>query len=156
MDFRFSSEQEAFSQEVDGFIRRELPADWTDESHYWPGGYGTIPDFEELTPAGEEFRRKLGEKGWLTISWPKEYGGAGRSHIEQAIFHERLSYHRAPGPGIATLIVGPTILSFGNEESKKEWLPRIAKENSRFWLAYSEPAAGSDLASIQDQRRGGR
>ena len=149
MNFQFSSEQEAFYREVDDFIRMELPAGWTQESHHWPGGYGTIPEFEELTPAGEEFRRKLGQKGWLTTSWPKEYGGAGRSHIEQAIFHERLSYHRAPGPGIATLIVGPTILSFGNEESKKEWLPRIAKENARFWLAYSEPGAGSDLASIQ-------
>lgn len=149
MDFRFDSQQEAFRQEVEDFVKTELPPNWADESHYWPGGYGTIPDFEELTSAGEEFRCRLGEKGWLTISWPREYGGAGRSHIEQAIFHERLSYHRAPGPGIATLIVGPTILSYGSEQSKKEWLPKIARENARFWLAYSEPSAGSDLASIQ-------
>ncbi len=149
MDFRLDSHQEAFWEEVDSFMKKELPASWAEESHYWPGGYGTIPDFEELTPAGEGFRRRLTEKGWLTLAWPKEYGGAGRSHIEQAIFHERVSYHRAPGPGIATLIVGPTILSFGNEELKREWLPKIARENLRFWLAYSEPTAGSDLASIQ-------
>ncbi|MDM7999983.1 MAG: acyl-CoA dehydrogenase family protein, partial [Dehalococcoidia bacterium] len=131
MNFRFDAAQEAFYQEVDSFIRRELPSGWVESSHHWPGGYGTIPEFEELNPAAEEFRRKLGEKGWLTISWPKEYGGAGRSHIEQAIFHERLSYYRAPGPGIATLIVGPTILNFGGEESKREWLPKIARENTR-------------------------
>jgi alkylation response protein AidB-like acyl-CoA dehydrogenase len=69
--------------------------------------------------------------------------------MEQAIFQERLSYYRAPGPGVATLIAGPTILQFGSEETKREWLPRIAKAEVRFWLAYSEPNAGSDLAAIQ-------
>jgi alkylation response protein AidB-like acyl-CoA dehydrogenase len=91
----------------------------------------------------------LAERGWLTISWPKEYGGAGRTNIEQAIFHERMSYYRAPGGEVATLIGGPTILLFGSDEMKKEWLPRIAKGETRFWLAYSEPNSGSDLASIQ-------
>ena len=149
VDFRFSSQEEAFRQEVDDFIIRELPADWAEESHYWPGGYGTIPEFEELNPTAERFRRKLVEKGWLTLSWPKEYGGAGRSNMEQAIFNERLSYYRAPGPGVATLISGPTILLFGSDEAKREWLPRIANGSTKFWLAYSEPNAGSDLASIQ-------
>lgn len=149
MDFRFSNLEEAFRQEVDDFIKKGLPANWTEESHYWPGGYGTISDFEGLSPAGEQFRRRLVEKGWLTLSWPKEYGGAGRSNMEQAILNERLSYHRAPGPGVATLISGPTILLFGSDENKRVWLPRIAKAEIRFWLAYSEPNAGSDLASIQ-------
>ena len=149
MDFEFNSQENAFRQEVDDFIKRELPANWAAESHYWPGGYGTIPEFEELNLAAERFRLKLAEKGWLTLSWPKEYGGAGRSNMEQAMFNERLSYHRAPGPGVATLISGPTILLFGSDEAKREWLPRIAKGNIKFWLAYSEPNAGSDLASIQ-------
>jgi hypothetical protein len=69
--------------------------------------------------------------------------------MEQAIFNERLSYYRAPGPGVATLISGPTILLFGSDENKKTWLPKIAKAEMRFWLAYSEPNAGSDLASIK-------
>jgi alkylation response protein AidB-like acyl-CoA dehydrogenase len=149
MDFRFSEREEAFRSEVEDFIGQELPAGWTDLSVQWPGGYGTTPEFEETSPAIERFRRRLAEKGWLTISWPREYGGAGRSHIEQAIFYERMSYHRAPGPGVATLISGPTILRFGSEEMKKEWLPRIAKGEVRFWLAYSEPNAGSDLSSMQ-------
>jgi alkylation response protein AidB-like acyl-CoA dehydrogenase len=149
MDFRFTEQEEAFRREVDDFIRRELPADWTEETLYWPGGYGTIPDFEEINPASENFRRRLAEKGWLAISWPEEYGGAGRSHIEQAIFHERISYYRATGPDIGTLISGPTIMRFGSDEMKREWLPGIARGEIRFWLAYSEPNAGSDLASIQ-------
>ncbi len=149
MDFRFSSQEEAFRQEVEDFIKKELPTNWTEESHYWPGGYGTVPDFEELEPPAEQFRHRLAEKGWLTLSWPREYGGAGRSNMEQAILNERLSYHRAPGPGVATLISGPTILLFGSDEAKREWLPGIALGEIRFWLAYSEPNAGSDLAAIK-------
>jgi alkylation response protein AidB-like acyl-CoA dehydrogenase len=149
VDFHFSTQEEAFRQEVDDFIKRELPPNWAGESHYWPGGYGTIPDFEELEPEAERFRRLLAEKSWLTLSWPREYGGAGCSNMEQVILNERLSYYRAPGPGVATLISGPTILLFGSDEAKREWLPGIARGEIRFWLAYSEPNAGSDLAAIQ-------
>ena len=149
MNLRFTEQEEAFGREVVDFLEKELPAGWTEESHYWPGGYGTIPDFEEITPSAEGFRRRLAEKGWLAISWPEEYGGAGRSHIEQAIFHERMSYYRATGPDVATLIVGPTILRYGSEAMKRQWLRPIARGETRFWLAYSEPNAGSDLASIQ-------
>ena len=149
MDFRFSKQEEEFRTEVEDFIKKELPPGWTEENIYWPGGYGTLADFELSTPLIEQFRRRLAKKGWLAISWPKEYGGAGRSNIEQAIFHERMSYYRAPGGEIATDIGGPTILHFGSEEMKKEWLPGIAGGDIRFWLAYSEPNAGSDLASLQ-------
>jgi len=149
MDFRFSDREEAFRTEVEGFIKKELPADWTEKNTYWPGGYGTLSEFEAAGPHIEQFRHRLAERGWLNISWPKEYGGAGRTNIEQAIFHERMSYYRAPGGEVATLIGGPTIMLFGSDEMKKEWLPKIARGEARFWLAYSEPNAGSDLASIQ-------
>jgi alkylation response protein AidB-like acyl-CoA dehydrogenase len=149
MDFRFSEQEEAFRSEVDEFIRKELPGGWTEANIYWPGGYGTLAEFEQINPAITQFRHRLAEKGWLAISWPKEYGGAARSNIEQAIFHERMSYYRAPGGEVATDIGGPTILHFGSEEMKKEWLPGIARGDIRFWLAYSEPNAGSDLVSLQ-------
>jgi alkylation response protein AidB-like acyl-CoA dehydrogenase len=149
MDFRFTEQEEAFRDEVDDFIRSELPPGWTEKSLYWPGGYGAIPDFEEIDPDADGFRHRLAEKGWLAISWPEEYGGASRSHIEQAIFHQRMSYFRASGPDVGTLIAGPTILRFGSDEMKSEWLPRIAGGEVRFWLAYSEPNAGSDLSSIR-------
>ncbi|MBM4446685.1 MAG: acyl-CoA dehydrogenase [Chloroflexi bacterium] len=149
MDFRFSDREEAFRTEVEDFIKKELPAGWTEKNIYWPGGYGTLSEFEEANPHIEQFRHQLAERSWLNISWPKEYGGAGRTNIEQAIFHERMSYYRAPGGEVATLIGGPTIMLFGSDEMKKEWLPKIARGEARFWLAYSEPNAGSDLASIQ-------
>src|SRR4030042_6015611 len=149
MDFKFSEREEAFRKEVEDFIDKELPADWVEKNIYWPAGYGALAQFEELSPQVEQFTGRLAEKGWLTISWPKEYGGAGLSHIEQAIFHERMSYYSAPAGEIATRIGGPTIMLFGNEEMKKEWLHRIARGEVRFWLAYSEPNAGSDLSSIQ-------
>ncbi len=149
MDFTFSEREEAFRREVEDFINEELPADWVEKNIYWPGGYGTLAQFEEFGPQVEQFTRRLAEKGWLTISWPKEYGGAGLSHTEQAIFHERMSYHRAPSAGIATGIGGPTIMRVGSEEMKREWLPRIARGEIGFWLAYSEPNSGSDLASMQ-------
>jgi hypothetical protein len=149
MNFTFSKREEAFRKEVEDFVDRELPADWIEKSVYWPAGYGTLAQFEEASPQVEQFTRRLAEKGWLTISWPKEYGGAGLGHIEQAIFHERMSYYRAPAGEIATRIGGPTIMLFGDEEMKKEWLPRIARGDAGFWLAYSEPDSGSDLSSIQ-------
>ncbi len=149
MDFTFSEREKAFREEVEDFIDKELPGDWVEKSIYWPGGYGTLAQFEDLSPQVEQFTRRLAEKGWLTISWPEEYGGAGLSYIEQAIFHERMSYYRAPADEIATRIGGPTIMLFGSQEMKKEWLPRIARGEVRFWLAYSEPNAGSDLSSIQ-------
>ena len=149
MDFRFTEQEISFKKEVDDFIKQELPRQHTEKSMYWPGGYGTISEFEEIKPEIERFRQRLGEKGWLTISWPKEYGGVEHSHIEQAIFGERMSYYRAPGLDIATLISGPTILRFGSEQMKNDWLPAIAKGNTKFWLAYSEPNAGSDLVSLQ-------
>jgi len=151
MDFVFTEREEAFRGEVEDFVERELPPDWVEKNIYWPAGYGTLAQFEEPSPQVEQFTRRLGEKGWLTVSWPKEYGGAGLGYIEQAIFHERMSYYRAPAGEIATRIGGPTIMLFGNEEMKKEWLPRIARGEVRFWLAYSEPNVGSDLSSIQSR-----
>jgi len=117
---------------------------------HWPGGYGSIETKdEERLRIIKRFRSKLAEKGWLTIAWPKEYGGEAHSYMEQAIFDERVSYYRAPGMGIAIGIAGPTILMFGTEENKRDWIPRIAAGEIEMWLGYSEPNAGSDLASLK-------
>ena len=149
MDFRLSEAENKFRKEVEKFIRDEMPAGYAERDLYWPGGYGAIGEFETRDPEVEKFRRKMGERGWLTMSWPKEYGGGGRSFVDQAIFFDIVSYCGAPGMDISTLIAGPTILRFGNEQMKQEWIPRIVKGDLKFWLAYSEPNAGSDLAAIQ-------
>ena len=150
MEFGFSGQEISFRAEVEEFLQEELSPDWPETSRHWPGGYGTLElqDPEMLTIA-RDFRRKLARRGWLTISWPKEFGGEAHSHIEQAIFNERMSYYRAPAAGIAIGIAGPTILMFGTEENKAQWIPRIASGEIEMWLGYSEPDAGSDLAAIQ-------
>jgi alkylation response protein AidB-like acyl-CoA dehydrogenase len=149
MDFRLSEAENKFRQEVEKFILAEMPQGYAERDLYWPGGYGAIGEFEIRDPEVEVFRRKMGERGWLTMAWPKEYGGGGRSFVEQAIFFDIVSYYGAPGMDISTLISGPTILRFGSEQLKQEWIPKIVKGDLKFWLAYSEPNTGSDLAAIQ-------
>ena len=149
MDFRLNEAENKFRREVEKFILDEMPRGYAERDLYWPGGYGAIGEFEIRDPEVEKFRRKMGERGWLTMAWPKEYGGGGRSFVEQAIFFDIVSYYGAPGMDVSTLISGPTILRFGSEQMKQEWIPKIVKGDLKFWLAYSEPNAGSDLAAIQ-------
>jgi len=151
MEIRFSEKEQAFYDEVDEFLQKELPPDWPEQPVVWPGdyspsGYGT----EENYRIALEFRAKVIEKGWLTISWPKEYGGKEYTTIEQAIFDERMSYYRVLNADVlAAGIVGPMILRIGTKEQQKKWVPKIAAGEIRMWLAYSEPNAGSDLGAIE-------
>ncbi|MFA6224579.1 MAG: acyl-CoA dehydrogenase family protein, partial [Desulfomonilaceae bacterium] len=149
MDFEFTEEDRAFRKEVEDFAKEELLPDWDQNAICWPAGYGTLPMFEaEFKHSWDQFFLKLGSKGWLSLGWPREYGGMA-SMMKQAIFNDVMSYYIAPPSDVATSIVGPTILHVASEEMKKEWLPKIARGQVRFWLGYSEPNAGSDLGSLQ-------
>jgi alkylation response protein AidB-like acyl-CoA dehydrogenase len=152
MEFEFNEREAAFRNEVEEFIKTELPPGWPEISTHWPGGYGSMETSSDsqFMEVMRQFRKKLVEKGWYTMAWPKEYGGKQYSYMEQAIYDERLSYYRTPG-GMANAvgIAGPSLLNFGTEENKKQWVPRIASGEIEMWLGYSEPAAGSDLAGIQ-------
>jgi alkylation response protein AidB-like acyl-CoA dehydrogenase len=151
MELEFSARESAFYEEVEDFLKKELPPDWPDRPIVWPGGYSPSGytgegDYE----IAQEYRQKLIEKGWITISWPKEYSGKEYTHMEQAIFDERTSYYRAPFVDVISAgIVGPMLLRIGTEEQQTQWLPRIAAGEITMWLAYSEPNAGSDLGGIQ-------
>jgi len=149
MKLQFTEQEEAFQRDVEDFLKKELPPGWAEESLQWPGGYGSHEVDEEHWRFCQQLQRKIAEKGWTTISWPSEYGGKEYSPIEQAIFDERLSYYRVPPPGFAATVGGPTILLFASAEMKREWVPKIAKGEVEFWLAYSEPGAGSDIAALQ-------
>ena len=93
MEFGFSEQELAFREAVEDFLKKELPHDWPEKSTHWPGGYGTLElQDPKMLEVVYDFRRKLVDKGWLTISWPKEYGGEAHSYIEQALFEERMSY----------------------------------------------------------------
>ncbi|MDO8614810.1 MAG: acyl-CoA dehydrogenase family protein [Dehalococcoidia bacterium] len=146
MEFRFTAAEEAFRQEVREFLRRELPADWAAS-----GGVGTLGEgSEERWELLRGFQRKLAQRGWLTLGWPQEHGGLGASHMMQVIYNEEMSYQRAPTQlGVGPDRVGPTIILYGTEEQKREHLPGIVNAEAVWCQGFSEPGAGSDLASLE-------
>ncbi len=99
-------------------------------------------------PAYKETVRQLGADGWLGLAWPKEYGGQGRSLLDQYIFFDESQRAGVPVPFLTTNTVGPTIMAFGSEEQKAQFLPRILAGDLHFSIGYSEPGAGTDLASL--------
>ena len=143
MDFDFTEEQKEFRQEVNEFLDKEVTEGVVEESNS-SMGYG---------PHSWDLQRKLGAKGWLAPSFPKEYGGLGLSHVYRFIVHQELDYRNAlsviPGVGLVGVdMAGPMILHHGSEELRKEFLLRIARGEIEFALGYTEPNAGSDLSRI--------
>ncbi len=140
MDFSFTEEQSKFRLEVSGFLEEEI------EKGYWkPACDAWIQGFDP------EFTKRVAHKGWIGLTWPKEYGGHERSHIDRLILTEEMLRYGAPAAchWFGDRQVGGAILSFGSEDLKKEFLPRIVKGEAYFGLGMSEPGAGSDLASLQ-------
>jgi alkylation response protein AidB-like acyl-CoA dehydrogenase len=145
MDFNFTPEQEAFRQEIRQWLKQELPPDWDDRP--------VLDDYDaEHFEFTKQIVKKLGAKGWLTLHWPKEYGGMGMSPVEQLIYKEEMTYNRVPGIDMGTggvTWVGPTLMALGTEEQKKAHLPKIAA-GEQFWCTgYSEPESGSDMAAAK-------
>ncbi|MBI4233739.1 MAG: acyl-CoA dehydrogenase family protein [Chloroflexi bacterium] len=140
MDYRFTAEDETFRAEVQTFLRKELPSDWFDRDM----------DFEE--PEGvafaRSFRKKLAQRGWLTMAWPKEYGGQAASHIQQLVFNEETAYWGVPATDNAIQMLAPVLMMYGTDRQKNYYLPRIAQAEWIWAQGYSEPEAGSDLASL--------
>jgi alkylation response protein AidB-like acyl-CoA dehydrogenase len=145
MDFVFSPEEEAFRQEIRAFCRAELPSNW---------GSGAYNDREDSPPdlgaTSRAFQRKLADKGWLTLAWPKEYGGLGAGPMKQLVYNEEMSALRAPGfGGMGVAMVGPTLMLHGTEQQKDRFLGPIARGEISWCQGFSEPGSGSDLASLQ-------
>jgi 3-oxocholest-4-en-26-oyl-CoA dehydrogenase alpha subunit len=93
--------------------------------------------------------RQMGEDGWLGIGWPTEYGGQGRSALEQFVFFDESMRAGAPVPMLTINTVGPTIMNFGTDEQRKAFLPKILKGEVHFCIGYTEPSAGTDLANLK-------
>ena len=101
---------------------------------------------------GDAYRavvRQLGRDGWLALSWPREHGGRGGTMIDQLIFTDEAAVARVPVPFLTVNTVGPTIMRFGTPAQKSFYLPRIAAGEIHFSVGYSEPEAGTDLASLR-------
>ena len=141
MDFRFLPEDASLTRDIQEFLRAELPPDWE--------GRGRWPD-EQDWEFTLQMRRKLVQRGWLTMHWPAEYGGQGASPVRSAIFNEEMAYHRAPGRDIfGVRMLAPTLMLFGTEEQKKAFLLPVSRGEVQWCQGYSEPGSGSDLASLQ-------
>jgi alkylation response protein AidB-like acyl-CoA dehydrogenase len=145
MDLTFTPEQEQFRLRVRQWFEENLPEGWGTPHFKWP------ESIEERKKWMREWERKLYEAGFAGLSWPKEYGGQGMTIVEEAIFNEEAGKLNAPlGFNVlGKLLLGPTLLLYGSEEQKKRFLPPLLR-GEEFWCqGFSEPNAGSDLASLQ-------
>ena len=145
MEFRFTAEEQAFRTEVREFLKVELPPGWQDQ-------YDSDTELgaEQQSEFGQRFNKKLAERRWLTLPWPEEYGGLKASIMQQMVYNEEMAYQGAPtGLNMGVAWVGPSLMIYGTEEQKKRFLPAIANHDEIWCTLYSEPEAGSDLASLQ-------
>ena len=140
MHYRFTPEQEAFRERVRSFI-----------ADNWAPPPPTARPGDEATDGAERaYEKSLAKNGWLTMAWPKEYGGLGASHMEQLLFREESAFAGSPGGGGQGIsMVGPCLMVHGREDQKREHLPKIATGEVQWTQGFSEPGSGSDLASLQ-------
>ena len=143
MRFKFEPEVESFRTEVREFIAKELPAP---EDRPDGGVPGEGPEYKAYV---QGFQRRLAEKKWLAMAWPKEYGGGGASHMHQLVYNEEMSYAGAPAGNMGIAWVGPSLMLYGTDEQKSHYIPRITGVDDWWCTLYSEPGSGSDLASLQ-------
>jgi alkylation response protein AidB-like acyl-CoA dehydrogenase len=144
MDFGYPAEAEAFRAEVRAWLAEHLPADLV----------GAPAQADRGTDALERLRdwnRALADAGYAAIAWPVEYGGRGAGILDQVVFAEEMHRAGAPGPlnpiGIAN--IAPAIMQWGTEEQKRRFLPPMLRGDDIWCQGFSEPNAGSDLASLQ-------
>ncbi len=138
MEFALTAEQEAFRTEIRDFLAHELAT-------HTPSEDGWITGFSR------EFSQKLGARGWIGLTWPKQYGGQEKTYMDRLILTEELL--RAGAPVAAHWLgdrqVGPALLAYGSEEQKASILPQVTRGEIVFCLGMSEPGSGSDLASLR-------
>jgi pimeloyl-CoA dehydrogenase large subunit len=140
MDLNFTKEEIAFRDEVRDFFRKNVPADTRKKLIE-----GRKLEKDDIV----NWQRILNKQGWAVYQWPKQYGGTGWTAVQKYIFLEELQRAPAPDPlPFAVSMVGPVIYTFGNDEQKKQFLPRIANLDDWWCQGFSEPGAGSDLAGL--------
>jgi alkylation response protein AidB-like acyl-CoA dehydrogenase len=145
MDFRFSLDEESFRTEVKDFLAAELPSRW-DEQFDSENEMGMAAQGE----FAKQFNKKLSDRNWLALPWPKEYGGLSATVMQQVVYNEEMAYAAAPtGFNMGVAWVGPSLMIYGTDEQKKDFLPKITNLEHVWCTLYSEPGSGSDLASLQ-------
>ncbi|MEY2475897.1 MAG: hypothetical protein QOG87_1212 [Actinomycetota bacterium] len=142
MDFDFSPEQRDFLAEVQAFL------DANDDPEVFDLTRENMAQIVD-TPKRRQFMATLGDKGWLGITWPKEWGGQEGDGVYEYLLNEALAGRGGPQIGKGVGIIGKTILAHGSDKMKKEFLPKILRNEVEFAVGYSEPDAGSDAASMK-------
>jgi alkylation response protein AidB-like acyl-CoA dehydrogenase len=141
MHLRHTPEREELARELRSYFA-ELMTPERREALRDVDGEGAAPGYQEVI-------RQLGSDGWLALGWPEEYGGQGRGMLDQLVFADEAAVAGVPIPFLTLNTVGPTIMRFGTPEQKAFFLPRIAAGELHFSIGYSEPDAGTDLASLR-------
>ena len=143
MDLSYPTEAETFRTEIRAWLEENLPDGWFDE------GFEMSPDDKKAF--NDDWPKKLYGGGWICASWPKEYGGKGLTTMENVVLAEEFARAKAPmrADFFGDTLVGPTILQHGTEEQKKHFLPKIMQGEMAWCQGFSEPNAGSDLASLK-------
>ncbi|BAX92633.1 acyl-CoA dehydrogenase family protein [Mycobacterium shigaense] len=141
MDFALDAGQRAWLAEVREFLQENVTPELRAE----------LAEHDLEFPDGEvaRFRRTIGAKGWFGLNWPREYGGLGLGAVHQHLLVSEFEYAGVPGPDLTVTSVAPMIMRHGTEQNKKEWLPPIARGEMICAVGYSEPEAGTDLASLR-------
>jgi len=145
MDFKFTAEQEAFRQEFNDWLDKNIPEGWED------GSLSRTESVDEWRQAYRQFQKKLFDAGYAAMHYPKEYGGQGRSQMEEVIVMQACAQRcmGLRGPGVITHgMAVPTIFTCGSEEQKKMYLKKIWDGTHIWCQAFSEPNAGSDVANV--------
>jgi len=144
----FGGDAEGFRAEARDWLEANFPASLRRDPDAVPE---TLMRGEQLEGDADLWRRRMGEKGWGAPTWPKAYGGGGLSNVQARILSEEMARMGAPNPivGMGTSMFGPTLLEYGTEDQKQRHIPSIVRGELRWCQGYSEPGAGSDLASLQ-------
>ncbi|MFE3446015.1 acyl-CoA dehydrogenase family protein [Nocardia sp. NPDC059180] len=142
MHIDFTEEQQQLRKQIRAYFAKIMTPE-VREALAGPGGEYGAPD------AYKQVVRTLGHEGWLTLGWPKEFGGQDRPTIDQLIFNDEAAAAGVPFPFLTVNTVAPTIMRFGTQEQKSFFLPRIAEGELHFSIGYSEPEAGTDLAALR-------
>lgn len=144
MDLNDSTEERAFRLHVRAFLDRNLPSGWGSPGFITPRG-------DAYVALAQDWQRRLSEAGFLGLGWPKEYGGAGATPTQVAIFNEEVALRDAPAPPnvAGVMLAGPIIYSHGTQAQKHRHLARILACEEVWCQGFSEPGAGSDLAALR-------
>jgi alkylation response protein AidB-like acyl-CoA dehydrogenase len=144
MDLNLTAAEKQFRDELRAWLESNVPKDWNE----W-----REKPLEESFSYLRAWQRKLYEGGWAAVSWPKEYGGRSATLMEQSIFWEEMARVEAPpmANSLGLGLIGPTIIAYGTEEQKARFIPKILSAEEIWCQGFSEPNAGSDLASLQTE-----